>query len=135
MPGFKQLLRISLLYPGQYSVGNKSKISSCRHIIRFHAWGPMTERVASAGLSPESAYQSKAEVKHLGPDSCVLVVPVSEIVRLCGAIPGFPSGLCFCRLTRITAQHLWQAEDSWFQDSHRLTEGLRYSCGECPSLK
>lgn len=58
-------------------MGSKSKISSCRHIIRFHAWGPVTERMASAGLSPESASQSKVEVKHLGPDSCVLVVPVS----------------------------------------------------------
>lgn len=116
-------------------MGSKSKISSCRHIIRFHAWGPMTERMESAGLSPESASQSKAEVQHLGPGSSVLVVPVSRIVRLCGAIPGFSSGLCSCSLTHITAQHLWQAGDLWFEDSLRLAEGLRCSCGECSSLK
>lgn len=97
-------------------MGSKSKISSCRHIIRFHAWGPVTERMESAGLSPESASQSKVEVHHLGPDSSVLVVPVSRIVRLCAAILGFSSGLCSCRLTQISAQHLWQAGDLWSED-------------------
>lgn len=117
-------------------MGSKNKISSCRHIIRFHAWGAMTERMESAGLSPESASRSKVEVQHLGPDSSVLVVPVSRIARLCGAIPGFSSGLAgSCRLTQITVQRLWQAGDLWSEDSQRLAEGLRCSCGECPSLK
>lgn len=80
-------------------MGSKSKTSSCKQIIRFHAWGLAEEGTGSAGPSPASASGSK--VQHLGPGSSLLVVPVAPTGGFLGPYPISQWGHALAGLPRL----------------------------------